>query len=90
MLYKSYGKLVYEADIMQTPNKLSENWIVLRCDDNLVNYQQYWLNKKGVAITVSSWKPHLSVIRGEKMDKTTYNDWVKKNGSWVDFSYDNT
>ena len=89
MLYKSYGRLVYEADAIKTaPSKLSENWIVLRCCNDLAGYYQYWLAKKGIVIVPSSWKPHISVVKGEKMSKQIFTDWMKTNGEWVNFNYD--
>lgn len=89
MLYKSYGKLVYEADAIKTaPAKLSENWIVLQCCNDLVGYYRYWLAKKGLAIVAPSWKPHISVVKGEKMSKQIFADWVKTNGAWMNFEYD--
>lgn len=90
MLYNSYGKLVYEADVLATPTKLSDNWVVLNVCNDLVNYYQYWLNKRGVKIKKSSWRPHLSVIRGETMDKDLYSTWIKNNGGKVYFDYDDT
>jgi hypothetical protein len=89
MLHRSYGSLIYEADAIKTaPSKLSENWIVLRVCDDLVNYYQYWLNKRGVAISRSSWKPHLSVVRGEKMQKEIFTEWISKNGNKISFEYE--
>jgi len=89
MLYKSYGKLVYEADVMKTtPAGLSDNWIVLHVCNDLVGYYKYWLTKKGIAIAPSSWKPHISVVKGEKMAKKIFTDWIKNNGAWVNFEYD--
>ena len=73
---------------MQTPSKLSDNWIVLRCCNDLVSYYQYWLTKKGLPIVPSSWKPHISVVKGEKMSKEIYTDWTKSKGPWVNFDYD--
>src|SRR4051812_41628495 len=88
MKYTSYGYLTYEADVMKTPGDLSKNWIILRCCDDLVNYYQYWLNKRGVAISKSSWKAHLSIVRGEKMSKQIFSNWIKENGNKVSFEYD--
>jgi hypothetical protein len=87
MLYQSYGKLVYEADIMKTPSDLSTNWIILQVSPGLAGYYQYWLAKKGILLTPSSWKPHLSVVRGEKMDKQIFEKW-KKADDRVHFDYD--
>lgn len=89
MLYKSYGRLVYEADVIKTvPSKLSENWIVARVCNDLVGYYQYWLTKKGIPIVPSSWKPHISVVKGEKMSKQVFADWTKDKGEWIRFDYD--
>lgn len=88
-MYQSSGKLVYEADVMKLPNAQNENWVILQCCNDLVAYYQYWLTKKGVAITKSSWKSHLSVIRGEQMDKKIYDNWARKN-SLINFEYDDT
>ena len=89
MLHKSYGKLVYEADVVKTaPARIFENWIVTRCCDDLVGYYRYWLTKKGVIITPPSWKPHISVVKGEKMSKQIFTDWTKSNGAWINFDYD--
>lgn len=89
MLYRSYGKLVYEADVVKTaPAKLSENWVIAQVCQDLVNYYQYWLNKKGLVTVPSSWKPHISVVRGENMSKQVFTDWIKRNGNRIQFDYD--
>lgn len=80
---------MYEADVIKTaPAKLSDNWIVLQVCPDLANYYQYWLKKKGVMIVPSSWKPHLSVVRGEKMSRAVFDDWIKTNGNRIKFDYE--
>lgn len=88
MRHKSYGYLYYESDIIKTPNLLNHNWIILRCCDDLVNYYQYWLNKKSIAIIKSSWKPHLSISRGEALDKAKFIEWIGINGNKIHFDYE--
>lgn len=81
---------MYEADVIKTtPAKLSENWIVLQVCHDLVGYYKYWLAKKGIMIVPSSWKPHISVVRGENMSKQIFADWLKANGGpWIKFDYE--
>lgn len=89
MLYQSYGKLVYEADVLKArPSKLTENWVVLNVNPDLAKYYQYWLSKKGIILTPSSWRAHISVVRGEKMDKRLFSNWLRTNGNQVKFEYD--
>lgn len=87
MLLQSHGYLTYEADVMKAPTNLSDNWIILRGVDGIVNYYQYWLAKRGIAFTSSSWKPHVSVVRGEKMDRKLFDKWIKNNGNKIIFEY---
>lgn len=78
---------MYEADFVKLSNMSNENWIVLQIDRDLARYYQYWLSKHGVQLAPSSWKPHISVVRGEKMDRRVFSDWMKANGNQITFEY---
>ena len=89
--FKSTGTLIYEPHgrSPKTWDRVSKPWwLLLMCDQEIVNYADYWLKKQGIySYRYSLYGSHISVVKGEK---PLYEDlWKKYNGVKVSFKYSN-
>ena len=88
---ESEGTLVYDPHGRATKNqmKLSDPWwLLLICDNGIVDYYNYWIIKKGFrTFKYSLYGSHISIIKGEEpLNKEL---WKKYHGEKIKFQYSN-
>lgn len=62
-MWDSTGKLIYDPKLSKF---FKPWWMILKCDDGIIEYYQHWLKREGHEIIVPAWGAHVSVIRGEE------------------------
>jgi hypothetical protein len=81
------GKVVYSPSVK---GKCDPTWVILQCDDDIVDYYKWFLNKRGVKLDALMWGSHVSIIRGEAYDKINNNNiekWKYNDGQYIEFKY---
>ena len=89
--FESTGTLIYDPHgrSAKSAHKVSEPWwLLLMCDQEIVNYADYWLKKRGIySYKYSLYGSHVSVIKGEVPPNRKL--WKKYHGKKIKFQYSN-
>lgn len=83
--FSSIGQIIYDP---KKGKAFEPFWALLDCDDELIDYYQWWLNKAGIGINKGSlWGAHITFIRGEEPPNQTL--WGKYEGLAIEYRYSN-
>lgn len=85
--HQSSGEIVYSPS---TEKICDPSWVLLKCDEDIVNYYKWFLLKKGVKLDALMWGSHISIIRGEafdKIDEKHMEKWKFNDGESLGFKY---
>lgn len=88
---ESTGTLIYDPHgrASDSRDKVSEPWwLLLMCDQGIVDYANYWLRKRGIYLhKYSLYGSHVSVVKGEEPPNKEL--WKKYHGKKIKFQYSN-
>jgi len=89
--FESEGTLIYDPHgrAAKSRQKVSEPWwLLLMCDNGIVDYYNYWLKKRGIyTFKYSLYGSHVSIIKGE--EPPNKNVWKKYHRKKITFRYNN-
>ncbi len=89
--FKSTGTLIYDPHgrSPKSRRKVSDPWwVLLMCDQDIVNYANYWLRQKSIyTFRHSLYGSHISIVKGEEPPRKDL--WKKYHGVKVSFEYSN-
>ena len=88
-LLESIGTLIYDPHgrASKAQDKVSEPWwLLLMCNQDIVNLANYWLKQRGVYLyKYSLYGSHISVVKGEEPPNKKL--WKKYHGQRLKFQY---
>ena len=65
------------------------NWCVVNIDRGIADYYRHWLKvEKHIHLQEPSWGGHISIVRGEHLDKSVEHLWKKYQNQQVEFTYE--
>jgi len=85
--HSGFGKVIYAPTVK---NICDPTWVILECDEEIINYYKWFLNKKGVKVDSPMWGSHISIIKGstwDKIDVEHEEKWGYNNGQILEFQY---
>lgn len=91
---KSIGTIVYDPYPLSykkrnNRDKFEPWWVLLKCDVDIIRYNNYWLKKKGIDIhTHSLFGSHVTIVKGPK-EPPNKNNWNFRNREKIEFEYGN-
>jgi hypothetical protein len=69
-------------------------WLVVNCDPEIARYYRWWTDKANNPLAFEEanlkkpiWRPHISVIRGERPRVDLRHFWKKYEGKEITFKY---
>jgi len=92
--FTSTGTIIYDPHARSSKNKdksFDPWWVVLLCDNEIVRYNNYWLEQRGIRL---HWKSlfgsHVSIVKGPKDEPPDKTLWKSRHGDIIEFEYNNT
>jgi len=65
-------------------------WVILYCDNGIIEYYRYYLEKRGIKLQKPKHGAHISIVRGEGEPEPEHKEnWLWNDGGLVLFQYSN-
>lgn len=89
---RTKGKLLFDpVPISGNKKKMFKPWwLILKLDDDITAYYRwFFIREKGLMLQKSAWGSHVSVIRGEVVDKDLWEQIKEKySGKEIEIEYE--
>ena len=63
--FSSTAKIIKDPSHPST--RKAEGWIIGLVDAEICKYYSWWLSKRGCKVNLSAWRPHITIINGDKV-----------------------
>jgi len=92
--FTSTGTIIYDPHARNRSKDKYKNfdfwWVILLCDQGIVDYNNYWLRKKGIHLhTRSLYGSHVSIVKGPNDEPPDKTKWKARHRKKIEFEYNN-